>query len=365
MRARVAKGEMPGLVMLVERGGETEVSVIGNMAFGDDGKPMRRDTIFRVASLTKPVTAVAAMMLVEDGVLALDEPVEKFLPELADRRVLTRLDGPLTETTPADRPITLEDLLTFRMGHGLITEPDFQPRWPVVTAAEKMDLVLAQPDPRTEHTPDEWMRLFGLLPLMCQPGQRWQYNTGTLILGVLIARASGKSLEAFMRERIFEPLAMTETGFSVDAGKTHRMPVYYISGTEPGPDAQWTQPPEFPSGSSGLASTLDDYLAFARMMLRRGAHEGKQLLGERSVELMTANHLTPEQIASAGIILGGRGWGYGMSVVDGPDGRYGWEGGSGTLWFNGDDVIAIALTQCTDFLFGGAAEEFTSLVMGG
>src|SRR6266540_6417341 len=147
---------------------------------------MRRDTIFRITSMTKPILATATMMLVEDGRLALDEPVDRLLPELANRRVLKRIDGPLDETVAANRPITIEDLLTFRMGYGMMFEPTFDPPYPINNAANELQLVMGPPDPRTPHDPDQWMRLFGTLPLMHQPGERWQYNAGALVLSVLV-----------------------------------------------------------------------------------------------------------------------------------------------------------------------------------
>src|SRR5262245_43022998 len=182
MAARVARRELVGIVYLVAHRGAVHVDTIGTLSL-DGGEPMRRGTPFRMASLTKPIIAVATMMLVEDGRLALDEPVDLLLPELANRRVLTRIDGPLDQTVPAVRPITVKDLLTFRMGHGMIFEPSFQPPYPIITAADELQLVMAQPDPRTPHNPDEWIRRFGTLPLMWQPGQRWQYNSAALVLG--------------------------------------------------------------------------------------------------------------------------------------------------------------------------------------
>ncbi|WP_020524005.1 serine hydrolase domain-containing protein [Catelliglobosispora koreensis] len=369
MKARVARGELPGLVTLVARGEETQVDVIGKMGFGDE-RPMRRDTLFRIASLTKPITAVAVMMLAEDGAFSLDEPVDRLLPELAEPRVLRNIDGPLDDTVPADRPITVEDLLTFRMGLGLITEPSYNPPYPIVEKPRELNLVLAEPDPRTPHEPDEWMRRFGTLPLMDQPGTHWRYNPGSLLQGVLIARASGMPFADFLKRRLFDPLGMGDTGFHTALENTARIPRQYMTNFETGvleeqplsKAEQWTAAPPFPSGSSGLLSTVDDYHKFARMMLNRGAFGGMQLLPERTVEAMTVNHLTQDQIGSAGMLLDGRGWGYGLSVVDG---RYGWEGGSGTVWFNdpSQDATAIALTQNTDFLFNGSATEFIELAL--
>src|SRR5499427_2927961 len=348
MVARVEKGELPGLVTVVARGDEARFDAIGTMAF-DGAEPVRPDTIFRIASLTKPILAAATMMLVEDGALALDEPVDRLLPELAGRRVLRHVDGPLDDTVPARRPIAVEDLLTFRMGHGILTEPTFDPPFPIVQAAGELQLVLGAPDPRTPHDPDRWIERFGTLPLMYQPGERWQYNTAALVLGVLVARAAGQPLEALLGARLFEPLGMRDTGFWMPADRTSRLPT-------------------FPSGAGGLVATGADYLTFARLLLSGGVHLGKRLLSERSVEAMTTNHLTPEQIAGGGILLGGSGWGYGMAVTVAPDavsspGRYGWSGGYGTTWFNVPSrrLIAIALTQVDAFLWNGGLTEFGEL----
>src|SRR5438105_47281 len=220
MAARVANGALPGMVTLLAHGDEVHVDAIGTMAFGSD-RPMTRDTIFRIASLTKPILATATMMLVEDGTLALDEPVDRLLPELADRRVLRRIDGPLGDTVAANRPITVEDLLTFRMGYGMVIDltatPPFDPPFPIVQAANELQLVMGPPDPRTPHDPDQWMERFATLPLMYQPGERWQYNTGSLVLGVLVARAAGQPLEVVFRTRVFGPLGLSDTGFSMPA----------------------------------------------------------------------------------------------------------------------------------------------------
>jgi CubicO group peptidase (beta-lactamase class C family) len=378
MVARVANGEFPGMLTLVARGDDVHVDAIGSMAFGSK-EPMGRDTIFRITSMTKPILALATMMLVEDGAFALDEPVDRLLPELADRKVLRRIDGPLDDTVPARRPIIVDDLLTFRMGHGLIMEPTFDPPYPIINAARDLELVMGPPDPRTPHDPDEWIRRFGTLPLMYQPGERWQYNTGSLVLGVLVARASQQSLPDLLRTRIFEPLGMKDTGFTLPTEEIDRLPSNYMTNfqtgkleqqTNSGPDV-WTASPPFPSGAAGLVSTIDDYLAFARLLRNEGVHKNKRLLSKDSVRRMTTNHLTPEQMAGGGPILGGQGWGFLMSVAMAPDdvssepGRYGWNGGYGTFWFNDPtrDLIAIVMTQVSDTLFNGTTTEFAKLAM--
>jgi CubicO group peptidase (beta-lactamase class C family) len=376
MAARVAKGELPGMVTLLARGDDVRVDAVGTMAFGGD-EPMRRDTIFRIASLTKPILAAATMMLVEDGRLALDEPIDRLLPELAGRRVLRHVDGPLDDTVAANRPITVDDLLTFRMGYGMLIEPTFDPPFPIVRAANELQLVVGAPGRDVPHDPEEWIARFAALPLMYQPGERWLYNIGSLVLGVLVARAAGQPLDAFFETRICGPLGMKDTGFFMPDEHTDRLPTQYSTDFQTGkvelheltgPDV-WTRPPVFPSGAGGLLSTADDLLAFARLLLTRGLHGNERLLSERSVEMMTTNHLTPVQIAGGGFLLSGSGWGFGMAVAVAPDnvspvpGRYGWSGGYGTTWFNDPNrqLVAIALTQTVGFIFNGGLVEFGEL----
>jgi CubicO group peptidase (beta-lactamase class C family) len=177
MAGFVERGEVPGLVALVSRRGEVHVEALGMKALGGSD-PIRRDTIFRIASMTKPITAAAAMILVEECKLRLDDPVDRLLPELADRRVLKRLDGPLDDTEPAKRPITLRDLLTFRMGFGIAMAPPGT--YPIQTAVDELSLGQGAPQPSLPPAPDEWMRRFGTLPLMHQPGEKWMYHTGSV-----------------------------------------------------------------------------------------------------------------------------------------------------------------------------------------
>jgi len=370
---RIAAGKLPGAVTLVARGDDVTIDTLGVTAFDGD-EPMRRETIFRLASLTKPVVAAAAMMLVDDGVLALDQPIDTVLPEMAAKQVLRAVDGPLDDTVPANRSITLEDLLTYRIGHGMIEQPTFNPPFPINQAGWDQNLVLAEPDPRTPHAPDEWMKLFGALPLMYQPGERWQYNTSGLLLGVLVARAGGGTLEEVLTARLFDPLGMPDTRFSLPADRLTGLPRQYMTNFGTGVMEEqtntatplWTTPPAFPSGSAGLLSSIDDYYAFARFMKTGTSPSGRRLLSEKSLTAMTTNHLSADQIAGGGMILGGRGWGLGQSVTVVPDqisqipGRYGWEGGYGTSWFNDPTtgVTAILLTQVSDVLFDGTLTEF-------
>src|SRR6266581_2176434 len=306
MAGYVERGEMPGLVTLVSRRGEVHVDAIGMKAI-EGLDPMRRDTIFRISSMTKPITAAATMILVEECKVRLDESVDALLPELAERKVLKRLDGPLDDIVPANRPITVRDLLTFRMGFGqMMAPPD---AYPILKAANELQIGMGPPSPSSMPVPDEWMRRLGSLPLMHQPGERWMYNTGSDVLGVLIARASGQELPTFLRERIFEPLGMKDTGFSVPEAALDRLATSYwtdpASGKltvydKPG-GGQWSRPPAFPSGAGGLVSTIDDYLAFGQMMLSQGKLGGERILSRLSVETMTTDQLTPEQKAASSL----------------------------------------------------------------
>jgi CubicO group peptidase (beta-lactamase class C family) len=353
LASHVDRGVAPGLVSLVSRRGEAHVDAIGVTAVGGS-RSVRPDTIFRISSMTKPVTAVAAMILLEECVLRLDEPVDRFLPELADRRVLRRMDGPVEDTVPAQRPITVRDLLTFRLGSGAYFAPS-----PFNEVAAQLELGGGPPQPAVPPAPDEWMRRFGTLPLMVQPGERWLYNTGSEILGVLIARASGRPFDEFLRERVFEPLGMVDTGFWVPARDLGRFATSYLTDPDTGalhlfdePAGQWSRPPAFPSGGAGLVSTAADYLAFAEMLLRGGA----PLLSRPTVQTMTTDQLTPAQKAISGFYPGdfdALGWGFGMAVTTrrespaAPVGQYGWDGGLGTVWRNdpSEQMTSILLTN--------------------
>jgi CubicO group peptidase (beta-lactamase class C family) len=361
MAGYVERGEVPGLVTLVSRRGEVHIDAIGVKAAGGDA-PVRRDTIFRISSMTKPITAAATMVLVEECKLRLDEPVDGWLPELSNRQVLKRIDGRLDDTVPANRPITVRDLLTFRMGFGIVMAPP--DTYPIQKAMSELHLGQGAPQPLTPPAPDEWMRRLGTLPLLHQPGEKWMYNTGSDVLGVLIARASGRPLETFLRERIFEPLGMADTGFSVPAPQLDRLATGYwvhpatgaLELYDPAEDGQWSRAPAFPSGAAGLISTVDDYLAFGQMMLDKGRHGSERLLSRPSIEIMTTDQLTPEQKAASGLVAGyfdSHGWGFGVSIitrrhdVSGVPGRFGWDGGLGTSWYSDprEDMVTILMTQ--------------------
>ena len=361
MAGYVERGEVPGIVTGLSRRGEVHVDALGTKALGC-GDAIEHDTIFRIASMTKPITAVATMILVEECKLRLDDPVDRLLPELADRKVLKRLDGPLDETVPANRSITVRDLLTFRMGFGIVMAPPGT--YPIQTATSELLLGQGPPRPQTPPPPDEWIRRLGSLPLMDQPGEKWIYHTGSDVLGVLIARASGQPFETFLHERIFEPLGMKDTAFSAPPTKLGRLATSYWTHPDtgklvvydPAEGGDWSRPPAFPSGGGGLVSTVDDYLAFGRMMLNKGQHAGRRILSRPSVEVMTTDQLTPEQKGVSGLgpkFFDNHGWGFGMSIVTrradlaGSIGTFGWSGGLGTSWFTdpGEDMVGVLLTQ--------------------
>jgi CubicO group peptidase (beta-lactamase class C family) len=217
-------GTVPGLVALVARGGKVHVTCAGHKSLGDSA-PIGRDAIFRIASLTKPITGAAAMLLIQDGALALDDPVERWLPELSARRVLRSYDAALSDTVPAARAVTVEDVLSFRLGFGLIFTPE---TLPVVAAEAELGLkTLGPPWPPTPLTPDQWIAAFGQLPLLDQPGERWRYNTGATVAGILVERVAGAPLEEVLRKRVFEPLGMTDTGFSVPPAQLDRFTSMY------------------------------------------------------------------------------------------------------------------------------------------
>jgi CubicO group peptidase (beta-lactamase class C family) len=359
MRGYVERGELAGVVALLCRHDEVHVETIGAQD-RETGTPMRRDTIFRIASMTKPITAVAAMILVEEAKLRLDEPVDRLLPELADRKVLRALDGAVDDTVPANRAITLRDLLTFRLGFGAVMAPPGT--YPIQQAVAEAGFTPG-PNPPA-HPPDDWIRRFAALPLLHQPGEKWMYHTGSDILGVLIARAARMSFEDFLAERIFAPLGMKDTAFSVPETKLDRLAMCYRTDAGTGRltiydearGGRWARPPAFPSGGGGMVSTVDDYLAFGRMMLKRGRHGQDRILARPTVEVMTTDQLTPAQKAASPFFPGfwdKNGWGFGVSVVTRRDGiadvpgRYGWDGGFGTSWRNDphEDMVAIILLQ--------------------
>jgi CubicO group peptidase (beta-lactamase class C family) len=338
MQTQVDAGAVPGAVVLAADDDEVEVVAVGHHDVEGTVR-MDEETIFRVASITKPIIAALAMMLVEDGRLALDAEVREWLPELAAPMVLRDPSGPLDDVEPAERAITVEHLLTFRGGHGFTS--DF--------SAPIMDVLLNRldqgpPNPQHRLPPKEWLAELATVPLLHHPGRGWTYDTGSDLLGVLLARAADRALGDLLDERVFTPLGMVDTGFAVPSTSVHRLASYYAIDPESGvfvlldgPDGQWATPPPFPSGAGGLVSTVGDWYRFARLLLDDGAVGDRRLLSRESVDLMTTDHLGDRYRAPGGdVFLDGQGWGYGGGVdvhVTEPWhrlGRYGWVGGTGT-----------------------------------
>ncbi|MDX6248912.1 MAG: hypothetical protein QOF10_2272 [Kribbellaceae bacterium] len=353
LERHVESGFVPGMLAVLARHGDVHIEATGTLAFEGAGSriPMAGDTIVRMSSMTKPIVAACAMTLVEDCTLRLDDPVDDLLPELADMRVLADPGGQLEDTVPAARAITLRDLLTFTFGTGMVpAEPG------TVPIADALEL--------GEPPLEEWVGRLGVLPLVHQPGERWMYQTGAIVTGALIARATGMSFGEALHERLFEPLGMKDTAFSVSADRLDRVATAYERDNAPtgeaivadDPDGQWSVPPTFEDGGGGLVSTADDYLAFASALLAGGTYRSERVLSRPSVTLMTSDHLTPAQRAVSGFGPGyfaTTSWGFGMGVVTdrthlGPSaGSYGWTGFYGTAWYNdpAEDMTAILILQ--------------------
>ena len=343
----VLHNDAPGVVAAIARDGIVHVATAGVRSLG--GASMTRDTLFRITSMTKPMTAAAVLALIDAGELSLDAPVDELLPELAHRRVLRAPDAPLDDTVPSARPITTRDLLTFTWGFGMqgamftTAEP-----WPIFTAAQERNLsTFGPPQPATTPDPDTWMARLGELPLLAQPGERWLYQSGAQVLGVLASRAAGAPFAEVLRQWVLAPLGMTSTDFYTT--DTTRLATAYarqdgkLEVTDP-PEGQWSRPPAFDDGGAGLLSTVDDVVAFGRMLMSGGGG----VLRPATVDAMTRNQLTEAQRTThwpGFSFLGDRGWGYGVSVTD--DGRYSWDGGFGTTWSNvaSQDLTVVVLTQ--------------------
>ncbi|WP_315754894.1 MULTISPECIES: serine hydrolase domain-containing protein [unclassified Bradyrhizobium] len=356
LAAFVDRGELAGIVSLTSRGGEIVHAETIGWRDVETKSPMRPDTLFRIASMTKPITSVAAMMLVEEGRIALADPISRWIPELADLRVLRDAAGPLDDTVPARRAITVEDLLTHRSGIAYA----FFSEGPLKLTYER-----ALGDPAMNRsTPDEWLAALGTLPLAYQPGDRFHYGHSTDVLGFLIGRVAGKPLRQVLQERIFAPLGMADSGFWLPHAKRDRLASLYgydetagrLAKVEP---VMYDEPPAYTPGGGGLISSAPDYHRFARMLLRGGELDGVRLLRPATVELMRTNRLTDgqRQISFAGMPLWQTsGFGLGLAIAEdsignpyacGAPGSMTWPGIFGT-WWQADpvnDLIMIYLIQ--------------------
>ena len=356
-------GLLAGAVTLVwQRGKVLQANAIGHRDV-EAGLPMQRDTIFRIASMTKPVTVAAALSLLEEGKFALSDPVSRWLPELTDMRVLVDPAGPLDRTVPARRPITFDDLRTPRSGLAYV----FSVTGPISRAYGQVSLRQDQ---------DHWLAEIAALPLLHQPGERLTYSQSTDVLGIAVSRIEGKSLHTVLSERVFQPLGMPDTGFFISPDKRSRAATMYRLDPESGlhHDAMGPIPvtePRFCQGGAGLMSTADDYLRFARMLLGGGEVDGVRVLSEESVASMRTDRLTDEQKLHP--FLGfpfwvGRGFGLNLSVVTDPAkstqlfgpgglGTFSWPGAYGTWWQAdpSNDLILIYLIQNYPDLTAAAA----------
>jgi CubicO group peptidase (beta-lactamase class C family) len=342
-RHAVATGDIPGVVCLVWRRGQVLQADSVGLRNIEARLPVERNTIFRIASMSKPVTTAAAVILMERGVWRLEDPIAKWAPEFAAMQVLRRPDGPLQDTYPAPRAITIEDLMTHRAGLAY----SFTARGPLAQAMkERFGFEFD-----SARTPDEWMKTLAALPLSYAPGQRFNYSHATDLLGVIIGRATGLGVRAAMRQLLFDPLNMVDTDFWIPPEKRDRAAVLYRS-SAPGnflrvdlPGFMGPAPPSFCAGGQGLVSTADDYLAFARMLVQGGENSGTRVLSEASLRLMTTNRLSPAQRRNLqfGIpFFMGQGFGLGLSVIDdakrnawmgaGRPGAFGWPGLFGGWW---------------------------------
>jgi CubicO group peptidase (beta-lactamase class C family) len=343
----VEAGTVPGAVAL--RGGrDPEVVVVGVASI--DGDPMREDAIMRIQSMTKAITAVAALRLVEAGRIGLDQSLEGWLPELADRRVLTSPGAPLDETVPAHHPITLRHLLTMGSGYGM--EVGDTP----LRKAMADNGTEAGPDPITLGA-DEWLARLVELPLAFQPGQGWRYHHSFAVLGILLARLTGRPLGEHLAEDLFDPLGMPDTAFWVRNEKLDRLAAAYRQGegglveTEPAGGGFYAGAPPFDVSHGELVSTARDYHRFLRMLVEREGVEGAPLISDVHLRQLMTDQVPAENKTPDSFFPGfweGTGWGFGVGIdTDGPRrGRYGWSGGQGTNFYvDPDGTIGILLTQ--------------------
>jgi CubicO group peptidase (beta-lactamase class C family) len=342
----VASGRIPGYVGAVRIGGQVEVRAGGRMAVEPESAPMAEHTLFRIASLTKPIGGALTLGLVQDGVLALSDPIGRWLPELANPRVLVAPDAPLERTVAANQPITVRDLLAGTCGWGAVLEET-----PLQAAMIEGDLF---PGPLTRRiTGEEFIARLAEVPLAFQPGEGWLYDTGIDVLGVLLSRATGAALSALVADRVTGPLGMSSTSFGArDVG---RLATAYQPGPQglevlDPPNGVFAGDPTFEELSSGLVSTAPDLLRFFSAL----ADGGAPLLTRESLALMSSDALTDAQRRAALPIVGpGRSWGLGTGVdVDASEpwmapGRWGWDGGTGTSARVDPtrDTVGVFLTQ--------------------
>lgn len=361
LQSYIDKGDLSGIVtMTCQRGKIVQVNTLGLRDI-ESRSPMQRDTLFRLASMTKPITTSAVLMLMDEGKLKLSDPVTKWIPELANRRVLRKPDGPLGDTVRARRDITIEDLLTHRSGLGY----GFTSVGPIARA---YDAAIGRfPDSRSRST-DEYLAALGTLPLFYEPGERMNYGASTDVLGLMLERIEGKRLMDVLQARIFGPLGMKDTGFWVSPAKRDRLATLYQFDERKGALGKVVDgvtarnindPPAVCSGGGGLISSADDYMTFARMLQGGGRLGPVRLLKPETVRVMRTNRLTraQRQFPFIGLSLWrGMGFGLGVATVEertstnisnGSVGSYTWPGAYGTWWQNDpvQDLTLIYMIQ--------------------
>mgnify|MGYP003330630069 CR=1 FL=1 len=359
MRGWVDSGKLPGMTVCVMRRGQLAFAETHGKADVERNKPMRPDTIVRIYSMTKPLTSTAIMMLYEEGRFQLDEPISKFIPAFKNPRVYAGGSRGKIDSVPAEREITFRDLLTHTSG----LTYGFMESTPVdaVYRDQKIDFGTA-----TASLADVVERL-AAVPLIAQPGKAWNYSVATDVLGYLVQVISGQPFDVFLREKVLKPLGMLDTDFIVAKDKQERFATCYMPGKDgklavmdDPTKSNYLAPRKGYSGGGGLAGTAGDYLRFCKFMLNKGELDGVRLLGRKTVELMTSNHL-PGDMADMGMprfsesTYYGIGFGLGFSVtldpakaqILGSPGEYAWGGAASTaFWCDpAEDMAVVLLTQ--------------------
>lgn len=347
LASHVERGTIPGAVAIVG-GPDAEPVAVGRA--GVRGEALRPDAIFRIQSMTKAVTSVAALRLVEQGRIALDDPVERWLPELADRRVLVSPGAGLDDTVPAPRQITLRHLLTNTSGYGQIIDDTPLHDAMIANGTE------AGPEP-VERGADEWLARLSELPLAFAPGEGWRYHLSFGLLGILISRVTGRRTGDHLRDDLLAPLGMVDTGFFVPATAAHRLPAAYrhdgsgLIETEPAGGGFYAGEPPFVVDHAELVSTAADYARFLRMLAAGGVANGERMLSAEHLAMMTSDQVPPGAKTPESFFPGfwdGMGWGFGVGVqtTGAHAGRYGWSGGQGTdFYVDPDGTIGLLLIQ--------------------
>jgi CubicO group peptidase (beta-lactamase class C family) len=371
MQRYVDRNKLAGLTAVVARRGKVICLERCGMMDLEAAKPIQFDTIFRIYSMTKPITTVALMMLYEEGRFQLHDPVSRFIPEFADVEVFSGTAEEGFEVTELEREITIWHLLTHTAG----LTYDFFDDSPVDAMYREADFG------QLDRTSAEVIHRLVELPLVHQPGTAWRYSMATDVVGYLIEVISGMSLDVFFEERIFKPLGMEDTGFCVPEAKLDRLAALYGPAQDGGVElldapatSQYAKPPRFPSGGAGLVSTASDYMRFTQMLLNGGELDGTRLLGRKTVELMTMNHL-PDELIPIRVqphTLHGCGFGLGFRVLVnlaqagrlGSEGEFGWGGSASTSFFVDpkEGLIGLLLTQLEPSRYYPIRNEFKVLV---